>query len=53
MHTSHMYRRYIMDTPTDRKKKFRVIAAATVMRRMKMRMKMTWFHLQTQAFLKQ
>ena len=45
MHTSHMYLRYIMDTPTERKKKFRVIAAATVMRRMEMRMKMTWFHL--------
>ena len=41
MHTRHMYLRYIMDTPTERIKTFTVIAAATVMRRMEMRMKMT------------
>ena len=50
MHTSQMYLRYTMDTPTERMKKFTVIAAATVMRRMEMRMKMTWFHHQTQVF---
>ena len=47
MHTSHMYLCYIKDTTTERMNKFTVIAAATVMRRMKMRMKMTWFHLKT------
>ena len=50
MHTSQMYLRYTMDTPTGRMKKFTVIAAATVMRRIKVRMKMTWFHLQTSLF---
>ena len=50
MHTSQMYLRYTVDTPTGRIKKFTGIAAATVMRRIKVRMKMTWFHLQTSLF---
>ena len=50
MHTSQMSLRYTMAPPTGRMKKFTVIAVATVMRRMEVRIKMTWFHLQTSFF---